>query len=80
MDITDNLSLIELEQLATPSSISANCNSNIGGDSYVPSNHQSQQSSFVISCTVGGNQGNSSTCSSGLSSTNNGCFGCMDST
>jgi hypothetical protein len=77
MDLTDTTALSALTSLASPTG--TNCNSNLAKDSWVPSNSQLNTSSTIISCTVAsGDAGNSSTCSSGLSSTVS-CKGCMDS-
>lgn len=67
--------------MATPTTGASGCNANLAGDSYVPSNNQNPSPNIVISCTVNsGNVGNATTCSAGLSTTLNGCSGCMDST
>ena len=80
MDITDPSSLLILLSLSTPSVGSSGSCSNLAADSWVPSNSQNSQSSYVINCAVsGGNQGNATTCSSGVASTAGGCSGCMDS-
>ena len=55
MDITDSASLSVLTSLASPSQTTG-CNANLAADSYVPSNSQNSQTSFLINCTV--NNGN----------------------
>ena len=52
MDITDPPSLLILRSLSTPSAGSTGACSNLAADSWVPSNSQSQQSSYIINCTV----------------------------
>ena len=80
MDITDSPSLNVLNSLATPATGAVGACLNLASDSWVPSNSQSQQSSFIINCTVSnGNQGTATTCSSGVATTAGGCSGCMDS-
>lgn len=80
MDITEPASITVLQVLSDYSTGSyTNCNANAVFDSWVPSNNQDPSSSTIIPCkATNGKRGDSSTCSSGLSSTSS-CSGCMDS-
>lgn len=79
VDITDTTSINKLLALQNCNGQS-NCNTNCNNDSWVPSNSMSSPNTYNFTCSAtNNNKGNSSTCSSGISSTSGGCSGCMDS-
>lgn len=79
LDLSDTNSLSVLGKIAQPSQAGyQNCNGNLQGDSWVPSDYPNPQYPSISCTSKGGGIGNETTCPNGVASLGL-CQGCMDS-